>query len=102
MEQSRADASERGGASFRTPPTDRPCRQRTAGNQQRGLARSCPRRVPPAPGQHKSARVEPLPSRANLAQDIAVFEIAFSEFEHGRVANRADLQPSDIGAAEGY
>jgi hypothetical protein len=24
-----------------------------------------------------------LPSRANLAQDVAIFEIAFGEFEHG-------------------
>jgi len=62
--------------------------------------RSCPRRVPPAPGHHKSARFEPLPSRASLAKDIAVFEIALGEFEYGRVADRADLQSSDIGAAE--
>ena len=58
------------------------------------------RRVPPALGHHKSARFKPLPSRANLTQDIAIFEIALGEFEHGRVPDRADLQPSDIGAAE--
>ena len=62
--------------------------------------RACPRRVPPTPGHHKSARFEPLPSRASLAKDIAVFEIALGELEHGCVADRTDLQPSDIGAAE--
>jgi len=41
-----------------------------------------------------------LPSCANLAKDIAVFEIAFGEFQHGCVADRADLQTSDIAAAE--
>jgi hypothetical protein len=39
-------------------------------------------------------------SRASLAKDIAVFEIVLGEFEHGRIADPADLQPSDIGAAE--
>ena len=57
--------------------------------------------MPPASSHHKPASFEPLPSRANLAQDIAVFEIAFGEFQHRCVAGCSDRQPSDIGAAEG-
>ena len=64
------------------------------------MRRLRPRRVPPAASYHKAARVESLPSRASFAKDIAVFEIALGEFEHGCVADRTDLQPSDIGAAE--
>jgi hypothetical protein len=41
-----------------------------------------------------------LSSSASFAKDIAVFEIALGDFEHGCVADRADLQASDIGAAE--
>ena len=57
--------------------------------------------MPPTPGYHKSARDEPLSSHPNLAQNIAVFEIAFGEFQHGRIVDRPDFQPSDIGAARG-
>ena len=57
-------------------------------------------RVPPAASHHKSARLEPLPPHASLAKDIAVFEIALSNLEHGSIADPTDLQPSDIGAAE--
>ena len=57
--------------------------------------------MPPAAGHCKPARFEPLPSGANLSQDVAVLEIAFGQFEHRRIADGADLQASDIGAAEG-
>ena len=56
--------------------------------------------MPPDPGHHKGGRFESLPSRASFANDIAVFEVTFGEFEHGGVADHADLQPSDIGATE--
>ena len=36
--------------------------------------------------------MESLPSRASFAKDIAVFEIALGEFEHGCVADRTDLE----------
>src|SRR6516165_6243244 len=62
---------------------------------------SFPWRVPPLPCHHNSARVEPLPSHANLAQNISVFELAFGELEHGRIADRPDFQPSDVSAAKG-
>src|SRR5215831_20613604 len=58
-------------------------------------------RVPPLPRHHNSARIEPLPSHANLAQNISVFELTFGELEHGRIADRPDFQPSDVGAAKG-
>ena len=57
--------------------------------------------MPPAAGHYKPARFEPLPSGANLSQDVAVLEIAFGQFEHRRIADGADLQAPDIGAAEG-
>jgi hypothetical protein len=38
-----------------------------------------------------SPRFEPLPSHANLAQNIAVFELAFGELEDGRIAARLDF-----------
>jgi hypothetical protein len=43
---------------------------------------------------------EPLPSHTDLAQNIAVFEFAFGELEHGRIADRTNFQPSEIRAAE--
>jgi hypothetical protein len=62
--------------------------------------RSSPRRMPP-PTHDKSPRFEPLPSDTNLAQNIAVFELAVGELDHGRIADRADFEPSNIGAVEG-
>src|SRR5262252_7136966 len=59
------------------------------------------RLMPPAPAHDQSARFEPLPSDANLAQNIAVFEFAFGKLKHGRIADCAGFQPADIGAAEG-
>src|ERR1700756_3338450 len=62
---------------------------------------SLPWRGPPPPRHHNSARVEPLPSHANLAQNISIFELPFGELEHGRIADRPDFQPSDVSAAKG-
>jgi hypothetical protein len=58
---------------------------------QRAARRSCPRRVPPAPAHYKSARFEPVSSSVNLAQDVAVFELAFGGLEHGRIADRPNF-----------
>src|SRR5215471_8213466 len=52
-------------------------------------AARCRGRVPPDPGHHKAARFEPLPSRASFAKNVAVFEIALDELEHGCIADRA-------------
>ena len=58
---------------------------------------SFPWRVPPLPCHHDSARIEPLPSHANLAQNISVFELpsASSSTSHRRPP------PSDVSAAKG-
>src|SRR5215813_11355246 len=64
--------------------------------------RSRLRRVPPASAHYKPARVEPLPSHPTLAHNIAVFELAFGEHEHGRIADGSDFQLSDIGAIESH
>jgi hypothetical protein len=42
-----------------------------------------------------------LSSQPNLARDIAVFELTFGELKDGRIADRPDIQSSDVGAAEG-
>jgi hypothetical protein len=42
-----------------------------------------------------------LSPQPNLAQNIAVFELTIGELEDGRIADRPDIQHSDVGAAEG-
>jgi hypothetical protein len=52
-------------------------------------------------GDDQPPSLEPPAARASLPQDVAVFEIALDELEHGSVTGGAALQSSNICTTQG-
>ena len=53
-------------------------------------------RFPQAARYDEPASLEPLPSAANLAENIAVLEIPLGEFEEGRIADSTNRASHDL------